>query len=141
MDRKADRDDVDPVTTQIIRNSLNSAAEQMKRALCRTAMSPIIYEVLDFAGAIYDNHMRLLAQAPSLPLFMGTLNFCIEEAVKGVGGEKNKEPLENESKERKDSRPATSASTSSLFKDKAKETEDSILERPTADAKVDEDNK
>ena len=50
-------------------------------------MSPVIYDVLDFAGAIYDNHMRLLAQAPSLPLFMGTLNFCIEEAVKGVGGE------------------------------------------------------
>ena len=87
IDRKADVADVDPVTTQIIRNSLNSAAEQMKRALCRTAMSPVIYEVLDFAGAIYDNHMRLLAQAPSLPLFMGTLNFCIEEAVKGVGGE------------------------------------------------------
>ena len=78
---------VDPITTQIIRNSLNSAAEQMKRALCRTAMSPVIYDVLDFAGAIYDNQLRLLAQAPSLPLFMGTLNFCIEEAVKGVGGE------------------------------------------------------
>ena len=87
IDRKADVTDVDPVTTQIIRNSLNSAAEQMKRALCRTAMSPVIYEVLDFAGAIYDNHMRLLAQAPSLPLFMGTLNFCIEEAVKGVGAQ------------------------------------------------------
>ena len=47
IDRKADVADVDPVTTQIIRNSLNSAAEQMKRALCRTAMSPVIYEVLD----------------------------------------------------------------------------------------------
>ena len=79
--------EIDPITTQIVRNSLNSAAEQMKRALCRTAMSPIIYDVLDFAGAIYDNKLRLLAQAPSLPLFMGTLNFCIEEAVKGVGGE------------------------------------------------------
>ena len=87
VDRKADKAEVDPITTQIVRNSLNSAAEQMKRALCRTAMSPVIYDVLDFAGAIYDNHLRLLAQAPSLPLFMGTLNFCIEEAVKGVGGE------------------------------------------------------
>ena len=60
INRKADKSEVDPVTTQIIRNSLNSAAEQMKRALCRTAMSPVIYEVLDFAGAIYDNHLRLL---------------------------------------------------------------------------------
>ena len=89
IDRKIEKSNIDPITTQIIRNSLNSAAEQMKRALCRTAMSPIIYEVLDFAGAIYDNHLSLLSQALSLPLFMGTLNFCIEEAVKGVGGEKN----------------------------------------------------
>ena len=89
IDRKIEKSNIEPITTQIIRNSLNSAAEQMKRALCRTAMSPIIYEVLDFAAAIYDNHLRLLSQAPSLPLFMGTLNFCIEEAVKGVGGEKN----------------------------------------------------
>ena len=43
-----------------------------------TAMSPIIYEVLDFAAAIYDRDLRMLSQAPSLPLFMGTLNFCIE---------------------------------------------------------------
>ena len=80
---------VDPVTSEIVRNSLNSAADQMKRALCRTAMSPVIYEVLDFAGAVYDDNLRLLSQAPSLPLFMGTLNFCIEEAVKGVGGVDN----------------------------------------------------
>ena len=84
---KSQNVNVDPITTQIVRNSLNSAAEQMKRALCRTAMSPIIYDVLDFAGAIYDSKLRLLSQAPSLPLFMGTLNFCIEEAVKGIGGE------------------------------------------------------
>ena len=48
--KKTTNNNVDPITTEIIRNSLNSAAEQMKRALCRTAMSPVIYEVLDFAG-------------------------------------------------------------------------------------------
>ena len=45
---------VDPVTAEIVRHSLNSAADQMKRALVRTAFSPVIYEVLDFASAIYD---------------------------------------------------------------------------------------
>jgi len=82
-------DGIDPIKTEIIRNALNSAANQMKQALCRTAFSPIIYEVLDFASAIYDKDVRLLSQAPSLPLFMGTLNFCVEEAVKGVGGVDN----------------------------------------------------
>jgi N-methylhydantoinase B len=78
--------DADPITTEVIRHGLNSAANQMKRALIRTAFSPIIYEVLDFAVAIYDAEVRLLAQAPSLPLFMGTMNYCVEAAVAGVGG-------------------------------------------------------
>ena len=80
---------VDPILVEIIRNSLNSAAEQMKRSLIRTAFSPIIYEVLDFASAIYDKNFCMLSQSPSLPGFMGTLSFCVEAAVKEVGGQDN----------------------------------------------------
>ena len=79
----------DPITSEIIRNSLNSAAEQMKKALVRSAFSPIIYEVLDFASAIYDKNYCMLSQSPSLPGFMGTLSFCVEQAFKEVGGEEN----------------------------------------------------
>jgi N-methylhydantoinase B len=64
----------------------------MKRALVRTAFSPIVYEVLDFAVALYDRDVRMLAQAPSLPLFMGRLSFCVENAVAAVGGETVLEP-------------------------------------------------
>ena len=78
--------DADPVTTEIVRHALNSAAKQMMQALIRTSFSPMIYEILDFAAAIYDAEIRMLAQAPSSPVFMGTMNFCVEEAVKGVGG-------------------------------------------------------
>jgi N-methylhydantoinase B len=84
--------DADPITTEIIRHGLNSAAEQMKRALIRTAFSPVIYEVVDFAVAIYDRQVRLLAQAPSLLIFMGTMSFCVEAAVEAVGGEEALEP-------------------------------------------------
>jgi N-methylhydantoinase B len=83
----ADARQADPVTTEVIRHGLNSGAEAIKRTLIRTAMSPIIYEVLDFAAVLYDRRIRLLAQAPSLPLFMGTMSFCIEAAVAEVGGE------------------------------------------------------
>lgn len=82
----------DPITTEVVRHALNSAANQMKQALIRTAFSPVIYEVLDFAVAIYDKDLRLLAQAPSLPMFMGTLDFCIREAVANVGGVAELEP-------------------------------------------------
>jgi N-methylhydantoinase B len=83
---------IDPVAAEVIRHGLNSAAGQMKRALVRTAFSPIIYEVLDFAVALYDDRVRLLAQAPSLPMFMGRLSFCVEAAVAAVGGPAALEP-------------------------------------------------
>ncbi|MDI9581141.1 hydantoinase B/oxoprolinase family protein [Thermobispora bispora] len=79
-------DGADPVTTEIIRQALCAAAEHMKQSLIRTAFSPIIYEALDFAVAFYDTDMCMLAQAPTLPAFMGTLGFCVREAVEGVGG-------------------------------------------------------
>ncbi|MDX6592631.1 MAG: N-methylhydantoinase [Gaiellales bacterium] len=84
--------DADPVTTEIVRQGLNAAADQMKRALVRTSFSPVIYEVLDFAAALYDRDVCLLAQAPSLPVFMGTMSFCVQGAVDAVGGEDALEP-------------------------------------------------
>ncbi len=82
----------DAITTQLVRHALISAANQMKRVLIRTAFSPGIYEAHDFAVAIYDRQIRLLAQAPSLPCFLGTMSFCIEAAVASVGGEAALEP-------------------------------------------------
>ena len=79
--------DADPVTTEIVRQGLNAAADQMKRALVRTAFSPVIYEILDFAAALYDRDICLLAQVPSLPTFMGTMSFCVDSAVEAVGGQ------------------------------------------------------
>jgi N-methylhydantoinase B len=84
--------EVDPVTTEIVRHGLNAAADQMKRALIRTSFSPVIYEVLDFAAALYDRDVCLLAQAPSLPVFMGTMSFCVSAAVEAIGGESALEP-------------------------------------------------
>lgn len=84
--------DVDPFTTEIVRHSLDSAAKQMKLSLMRTAYSPIIYEVLDFAIALFDRRMQMLSQAPGLALFMGSLSFCVENAVAMAGGPENLSP-------------------------------------------------
>ena len=77
----------DPITTQVVRYALNAAANRMKRVLIRTAFSSPIYEGHDFTVTIYDRQIRLLAQAPTLPLFMGTMSFCVESAVSAAGGE------------------------------------------------------
>jgi len=83
---------LDPITTEILRNSLNSAAMQMRQVLIRTAFSPVIFEMLDFSCALYDRDMRLLAQAVSMPLFLGSLSYCIEETVRNAGGTDALEP-------------------------------------------------
>jgi len=90
--RKNEATEVDPITTEVVRHGLISAAEQMKRALIRTAFNPIIYEVLDFAVAIYDRQVRLLSQALGMQHFMGRLSFGVEASVAAVGGEEALEP-------------------------------------------------
>jgi N-methylhydantoinase A/oxoprolinase/acetone carboxylase beta subunit/N-methylhydantoinase B/oxoprolinase/acetone carboxylase alpha subunit len=75
-----------PVLTEIVRQGLLSAAEQMKVALRRTAFSPIVYDMIDFCCALYDPDVRLLAQAQATPLFLGTMGHCVESCVRGVGG-------------------------------------------------------
>jgi N-methylhydantoinase B len=68
---------VDPVTVEIIRNALNSAADEMGVNLARSAYTPIIYEIKDYSVALFDDDCRLLGQAPGLPIFLGAL----EDAV------------------------------------------------------------
>lgn len=87
-----DLPDADPVTTQIIRNSLISVGARMKSVICRTAASPSIYDMQDFSAALYDRQVRLLAQGRTMPLFMGSLVDCIKAAVAAVGGEDALEP-------------------------------------------------
>jgi N-methylhydantoinase B len=82
----------DPIVTEVIRQSLLSAAEQMKIALRRTAFSPIVYDMLDFCCCLYDRDMRLLAQAKAMPIFLGTMNACVESCVHATGGLQALEP-------------------------------------------------
>ena len=44
----------DPVTTEIVRNGLIAATEEMKTNLMRTAYNMIIYEALDFTVGLFD---------------------------------------------------------------------------------------
>src|SRR5256885_11167843 len=69
---------VDPVTASIIRHGLDAAADQMLVTLKRTAFSPIIYDVLDGGGALYDRRFRMLSQIQTLPMFTGSLGFCVQ---------------------------------------------------------------
>jgi N-methylhydantoinase B len=69
---------IDPVTTEIIRNAFISIAQDMNATLIRSAYSPIIYEGKDCSVALLDNHGNVLGQSLGLPLFLGNLQVCVQ---------------------------------------------------------------
>ena len=79
----------DGVTTEIIRNSLVYASEEMGIALRNASYSPNIRERMDHSAAIFDDEGRLLAQAEHIPVHLGslpwglarTLDYCEREGV------------------------------------------------------------
>jgi N-methylhydantoinase B len=76
---------IDPVTTEIIRNALNSAALDMNAALIRSAYTPIIYEAKDCSVGLFDDRGRLLGQAAGLPIFLGNLEEAIHVTARKYG--------------------------------------------------------
>ena len=64
----------DPITLEIIQNSLQSAADEMFAAMKKTAMSSIIYEVLDMGTGITDAKGEIACSGAGIPAFVGVLD-------------------------------------------------------------------
>jgi len=77
--------DVDPVTVEIIRNALNSAADDMNATLIRSAYTPIIYECGDCVVALLDAQHQVLGQSAGLPIFLGNLETCTKATEERFG--------------------------------------------------------
>lgn len=72
----------DPITLEIIQNSLQAAADEMFAALRRTAMSAIIYEVLDMGTGITDRNGELAGSGAGIPAFVGVLDKTVQYMLK-----------------------------------------------------------
>jgi N-methylhydantoinase B len=71
----------DPITMEIIQNSLQAAADEMFGALRRTAMSAIIYEVLDMGTGIMDKYGELAGSGAGIPAFVGVLDKTVKRVI------------------------------------------------------------
>jgi len=71
----------DPVTLQLISNSLLYASEEMGLALRNAAYSPNIKERMDHSAAIFDRRGRLLAQAEHIPVHLGSLPWGLNNMI------------------------------------------------------------
>ncbi len=71
----------DPITIEIIQNSLQAAADEMFAALRHTAMSAIIYEVLDMGTGITDRHGEMAGSGAGIPAFVGVLDKTVKNIL------------------------------------------------------------
>jgi len=77
---------IDPVTVEIITGKLLATADEMGIILARTSMSPVIYEVLDFACGITDADAQLVAQTNGITLFTGTFAMQVQSILRKYAG-------------------------------------------------------
>lgn len=86
-ERKAIGTSVDPVMLEIFNNLFMSIAEQMGSVLEKTAYSVNIKERLDFSCAIFDLDGELIANAPHMPVHLGSMSESIKTVMRKRAGQ------------------------------------------------------
>jgi 5-oxoprolinase (ATP-hydrolysing) len=76
----------DPVMLEIFNNLVMSIAEQMGVALQNTAYSVNIKERLDFSCAVFDGTGALVANAPHMPVHLGSMDRAVETVIRENAG-------------------------------------------------------
>ncbi|MFG2149396.1 hydantoinase B/oxoprolinase family protein [Streptomyces sp. NPDC048696] len=74
--------DVDPVMLEVFNNLFMAIAEQMGVRLENTAHSVNIKERLDFSCALFDADGNLIANAPHIPVHLGSMGDSIKEVLR-----------------------------------------------------------
>ncbi|NBJ71057.1 MULTISPECIES: hydantoinase B/oxoprolinase family protein [Clostridia] len=83
---------VDPFTLEIVKDSLLAIGDEMFIALAKTSMSPIIYEVLDYASGLTDSKGQLLTQGNGVTGFIGMLSFMVKQSLEKYANENKLKP-------------------------------------------------
>lgn len=82
--------EVDPILLSIFGHRFMAIAEQMGQALQKTSVSTNVKERLDFSCAIFDATGGLVANAPHLPVHLGSMATCVRTQAKIWEGKLNK---------------------------------------------------
>ena len=85
-DRVAVGTTVDPVMLEIFNNLFMAIAEQMGATLQNTAYSVNIKERLDFSCAVFGGGGELIANAPHMPVHLGSMGESVETIVRERAG-------------------------------------------------------
>jgi N-methylhydantoinase B len=73
MSDVAAKSGLDPITVEVVRNKLESIANEMQQTLLRSSFSPIVKEGLDASSSLFTIRGETLAQATAIPIHLATL--------------------------------------------------------------------
>ncbi|HIE12105.1 MAG TPA: hydantoinase B/oxoprolinase family protein [Desulfotomaculum sp.] len=76
-----DETKIDPITLEVLRNAIQSVAEEMGVTLTRTAFSPNIKDRRDCSTAVYTPDGALVAQAEHIPLHLGLMPTVVRKVL------------------------------------------------------------
>ena len=77
---------IDPITFEVIKNGLDSVADQTAIALMRSAYSGIVRDSVDYSTAICDRQGRMLAQGLTTPLHLGSFPDAMRHLIHEYAG-------------------------------------------------------
>jgi N-methylhydantoinase B len=75
----------DPVTVELVKNALESIADEMALTMARTARSFVLKEAMDFSTALFDARGEMIAQGTCLPLHLGSMPVALRAVIRTFG--------------------------------------------------------
>ncbi|MBV8978066.1 MAG: hydantoinase B/oxoprolinase family protein [Alphaproteobacteria bacterium] len=82
LGKAAQRTDPDPVLLEVFANRFMAIAEEMGVTLKNTSASVNIKERLDFSCAVFDGEGALIANAPHMPVHLGSMGDCVSAILR-----------------------------------------------------------
>jgi len=89
MNKMNDKDFIDPITLEVIREGLISTVREMRITMTRIAYSSVLHEARDFSCALFDKDGQTIAQSEDLPGHVIPLPWIVRTVIEKYKGDIN----------------------------------------------------
>ncbi len=73
---------LDVVQLEVIRNALDTAAEEMGVTIWRTSRSSVVRDLLDYSTCVFDAEGKSVAQATCIPVHLNSMSSCLDDILR-----------------------------------------------------------
>ncbi len=77
--------EIDPITLEVMKNALATAADEMSLTMYRTAYSTIVRDCLDYSTQLTNGEGEMIAQGVTIPLHLGSAPFAMKSLFDKFG--------------------------------------------------------